>query len=192
MAEEKKKQHFNPNAKQVVVVDKGENFRGIIRILGRDLKGEVRLKRALTRVKGLGENLTTVIIRIIKSKLNIDPEIEVGYLTEDQVLQIEELLRDLPKYGIPVFMLNRRMDKDTGKNIHILTNDLIYQNKLDIDAERTLRTYRGWRHSLGQRVRGQRNRTTGRKGLTVGVMKKLAGRGSAPATGAAPAAEAKK
>lgn len=191
MAEEKKKQHFNPNAKQVVTVDRGEDFRGIIRILGKDLKGEVKLKRALPRVKGLGENLATVILRIIKTKLNIDPNIEVGYLTEDQVLQIEELLRDLPKYGIPVFMLNRRMDKDTGKNIHILTNDLIYQNKQDIDAERTLRTYRGWRHSLGQRVRGQRNRTTGRKGLTVGVMKKLAGRGSAPTAGAAPA-EAKK
>ncbi|VVB71095.1 30S ribosomal protein S13 [uncultured archaeon] len=192
MAEEKKKQHFNPNAKQAVVVDRGENFRGIIRILGRDLKGEVRLKRALPRIKGLGENLSKVVIRIIQSKLNIDPNVEVGLLSEDQVLQIEELLRDLPKYGIPVFMLNRRMDKDSGKNIHVLTNDLIYLNKQDIDAERTLRTYRGWRHSLGQRVRGQRNRTTGRKGLTVGVMKKLAGRGSAPGAPAADAKDTKK
>jgi hypothetical protein len=30
----------------------------------------------------------------------------------------------------------------------------------------------GWRHSIGQKVRGQHNRTTGRSGMTVGVMKK--------------------
>jgi small subunit ribosomal protein S13 len=33
-------------------------------------------------------------------------------------------------------------------------------------------SYKGLRHKLGYKVRGQRTRTTGRLGMTVGVRKK--------------------
>jgi len=36
-----------------------------------------------------------------------------------------------------------------------------------------IRTWKGVRHSLGLKVRGQRTRTTGRKGRAVGVAKKV-------------------
>ena len=43
--------------------------------------------------------------------------------------------------------------------------------KGDIDRESNQRSWKGIRHALGLKVRGQRTRTTGRKGRTVGVRK---------------------
>ena len=42
----------------------------------------------------------------------------------------------------------------------------------DIDLLRKIRSYRGIRHERGLRVRGQRTKATGRRGLVVGVMRK--------------------
>ncbi|HOW33966.1 MAG TPA: 30S ribosomal protein S13, partial [Methanoregulaceae archaeon] len=42
----------------------------------------------------------------------------------------------------------------------------------DINLLRKIRCYRGIRHETGQKVRGQRTKSTGRTGLTVGVKKK--------------------
>ena len=45
--------------------------------------------------------------------------------------------------------------------------------KTDVDFMTDIRTWKGIRHSLGLKVRGQRTRTTGRKGRAVGVAKKV-------------------
>jgi len=47
--------------------------------------------------------------------------------------------------------------------------DLAIKN--DVEAEKNVQSWTGVRHSLGLKVRGQRTRTTGRKGRTVGVRK---------------------
>jgi len=46
--------------------------------------------------------------------------------------------------------------------------------KADIDFMKELRSWKGTRHSLGLKVRGQRTKSTGRKGRAVGVKKKAA------------------
>jgi small subunit ribosomal protein S13 len=40
---------------------------------------------------------------------------------------------------------------------------------------RKIRCYKGIRHETGQKVRGQRTKSTGRTGTTVGVKRKSAG-----------------
>lgn len=50
--------------------------------------------------------------------------------------------------------------------------ELIYFVKEDIEREKRIKSWRGVRHALGLKVRGQRTRTTGRLGVTVGVRKK--------------------
>jgi small subunit ribosomal protein S13 len=42
----------------------------------------------------------------------------------------------------------------------------------DINRMRRTRSYKGIRHDKGKKVRGQRTRSNGRKGLAVGVVKK--------------------
>jgi small subunit ribosomal protein S13 len=52
--------------------------------------------------------------------------------------------------------------------------DLTLRTKADIDFVKEIRTWKGVRHSLGLKVRGQRTKSTGRKGRAVGVKKKAA------------------
>ena len=45
----------------------------------------------------------------------------------------------------------------------------------DVNMMRKIRCYKGIRHETGQKVRGQRTKSTGRTGKTVGVSKKKVG-----------------
>ncbi len=71
-------------------------------------------------------------------------------------------------------MVDHRKNFENGKDVHYVGNDLLLVTRQDISRDVTLRTWRGYRHQYGQRVRGQRTRSTGRTGATVGVMKKAA------------------
>ncbi|MEM3670025.1 MAG: 30S ribosomal protein S13, partial [Nitrososphaerota archaeon] len=50
--------------------------------------------------------------------------------------------------------------------------DLELNIKENIQREMRIKSWRGVRHSLGLKVRGQRTRTTGRKGGPVGVARR--------------------
>ena len=69
--------------------------------------------------------------------------------------------------------------------MHLLTSDIPFTLRNDIERERITASWRGYRHLNGLKVRGQRTRTTGRKGGAVGVAK---GGQAAPVKKAAPAA----
>ena len=69
-------------------------------------------------------------------------------------------------------MLNRRKDYATGQDIHLTGSDLVLTIKSDIDRMKKIKSWKGIRHALGLKVRGQRTRTTGRGGRTIGVTKK--------------------
>ena len=78
--------------------------------------------------------------------------------------------------------------------MHLLTSDIPFTLRNDIERERITASWRGYRHLSGLKVRGQRTRTSGRTGGAVGVAKgglaapvKKGGAG-APAAEAAPAA----
>ena len=106
---------------------------------------------------------------MVKS-LGIDKNLRMGMLTDEQINSIEENIKNIDeKY--PEFNLNRRKDMQTGKNSHNIETDLIVAKKQDIDLERILQSWRGTRHSLNLKVRGQRTRCTGRAGKVVGVRK---------------------
>ena len=76
---------------------------------------------------------------------------------------------------------------DDGSNNHMITSDLDFAASNDIEREKLVMSWRGYRHMFGLRVRGQCTRTTGRRGGAVGVKKVKAMPGVAPA---APGAEA--
>ncbi|MCQ5337576.1 MAG: 30S ribosomal protein S13 [Candidatus Methanomethylicia archaeon] len=143
------------------------SYRHVIRILDTDLKGDEKLAYALARIRGIGINTSYAILKIC----NINPEIRVGYLQDSDVKKIEETLLNLPSY-LPPYMLNRRKDLLTGKNLHLLGSDLVLSMKMDIDLMKKIKCWKGIRHALGLKVRGQCTRTTGRFGATVGVVRK--------------------
>jgi len=169
-------------------------IRGIIRIAGKDINGNLSLYRGLTRIRGVGINLGKILANIVLREMKLPDDMKIGALREDEIERLEEILKNPSKYNIYSYLLNRRRDFDTGKDIHIVGSDLMFMTKQDISRGVNTRTWKGYRHSCGQKVRGQRTRTTGRKGLTVGVIRKklLPGTAAASAAGAAEKAQEKK
>jgi len=169
-------------------------YRHILRIAGKDIEGSKKIIIALSQIKGLGYNLSQVILQ----SLNISSNMRIGFLTEKEVSDIESAIKNPSLIGIPNWYLNRRKDSDTGTDKHLLTSDLDFTISNDIEREKTVYSWRGYRHMFGLRVRGQCTRTTGRKGGAVGVkkvtMRPTAGGPGAPgeakeAGAAAPSAE---
>ena len=95
-----------------------------------------------------------------------------GFLTETDLNKIEEIIREPTKHGLPTWLFNRRKDAETGKDIHLISADLVLRTKTDVDDEKAMRSWRGYRHAYGLKVRGQRTKTTGRAGKSLGVKKK--------------------
>ncbi len=147
-----------------------EGFRHIVRICGTDLDGSKKLAYGLAKISGVGINFARAVAKVV----GISPNLRIGMLTDEQVKKIEEIINNPEKSGIPSFMFNRRKDLETGLDKHLYGSDLAIRWKMDIDFLKALKCWRGVRHSLGLKVRGQKTRTTGRKGKTVGVRKKRA------------------
>ncbi|MEM3789282.1 MAG: 30S ribosomal protein S13 [Candidatus Bathyarchaeia archaeon] len=143
-------------------------FRHILRITDTDVDGTLKAPYALRKIKGISLNLANAILK----KAGIDPNMRVGFLTEAEVEKIEEIIKEPTKYGLPGWLLNRRKDLETGKDMHLISADLILRTKMDIEKMKELKSWRGYRHAYGLKVRGQRTRTTGRTGKAVGVKKK--------------------
>lgn len=151
----------------------------IVRLAGKDVNGSLNMQRALAEVRGIGSNLSHALTLAAETKLNIPHTTNLGSLSEDQMEQLEKLIKSPAQYGIPIYMLNRRKDMETGKDIHYVSNELLFSTRQDVNRDVGLRLWRGFRHQYGQKVRGQRTRSTGRKGATIGVMKKGVEKGGA-------------
>ena len=145
-------------------------FRHIVRLMNTDLDGSKKLVYGLAKIRGIGINFSTAIARAADLK----SDIRIGQLSDEEVDRIEDVISDPVKFGIPARLLNRRKDFETGRDSHMVGADLVLREKADVDFMKDLRTWKGIRHSLGLKVRGQRTKTTGRSGKAVGVKKKAA------------------
>ncbi len=145
-----------------------KEFRPIVRFLGTDLDGSLKVPYALTAVRGIGVMLGYAMTRAA----GIDAEKRLGFLSDEELKKLEEVAKNPQKYGIPAWLLNRRRDPVTGKDLHLYGSDLVYTIREDIQREMRIKSWRGIRHSLGLKVRGQRTRTTGRTGTAVGVSRR--------------------
>ena len=146
---------------------KMEKLRQLVRLCDADLKGEASTYHALTKIKGVSYSISNAICNILK----LDRSKKVGFLEDDELNQIKEVLKDPIKYGVKPWMLNRNKDYDTGENKHLISSDLKLRREFDIKRMKETRSYKGLRHAYGLPVRGQRTRAHFRKGATVGVKK---------------------
>lgn len=146
------------------------NFKHIVRVVNVDLPGDKSIHWALTNIKGIGINFADVVC----SLANVPKEIKAGNMTEEQIKRLNDIITNPLKNGIPVWMINRRKDAETGEDKHLITGTLTYVQDNDIKMMKKMRSYKGIRHIHGQPVRGQRTRSNFRrnKGKVVGVVKK--------------------
>ncbi|MBD3404913.1 MAG: 30S ribosomal protein S13 [Candidatus Lokiarchaeota archaeon] len=145
-----------------------QEYKHIVRLAGHDIDGQINLLQGLTSVRGVGLRLSKALVR----KLNLDPKMRLGFLSEENISEIETILKNPVEAGMPEWYVNRPRDRRTGKMIHLIGADLEFVHRSDIDRLKRIRSWRGVRHSLGLKVRGQHTRTTGRGGVAVGVSRK--------------------
>jgi len=175
-------------------------YKHIVRIIGNDIPGDKKVLVGLAQVRGVGRSFALAIL----DTLGISPATSMGLVSDQDVGRIEALLKDPLKAGFPAWFLNRRKDIETGSDRHLLTSDIEFTVRNDVEREKALGSWRGYRYTYGLKVRGQRTRTTGRKGGAVGVAKggkvqpaksgdvTAAGAAAGAAEAAAPAADAAK
>ncbi len=146
--------------------EKTQEFEKILRIVQTDIPGEKNIYSGLTRIKGVSWSFSNFICR----KLNLYKDRKIASLTKEEIKKIEDFIKNPEKVS---FILNRRKDYDTGQDIHLNGSDLELRQSFDIKRLKTIKSYKGIRHSSKLPVRGQRTRGNFRKkGKAMGVVKK--------------------
>ncbi|WP_247009231.1 30S ribosomal protein S13 [Halorientalis litorea] len=141
-----------------------EDIRYFVRIGQTDLDGTKSVERALTDMNGIG----TRAARIITEKADVDRRAVFGKLEDDTIEDVVELVEGYAD-EVPDWMTNHQSDFFTGETTHEVGNDLNLTRRQDINRMKMIDSYRGVRHKRGQKVRGQRTKSTGRTEGTIGV-----------------------
>ena len=144
-----------------------QDFKYIVRIADTDLNGEKSVVHALTGIKGIGFHLSMIIADVA----GVNRFEKIGSLPDDKIEKIQEIVSNLNKFA-PDWLMNRRKDYYTGKDLHLIGADIDLTKREDINRLKKIRAYRGIRHELGLPVRGQRTRANGRRGLALGVSRR--------------------
>ncbi len=147
--------------------DLGDDFSYILRMADTDMDGQKTLATALTAVKGVGPRTA---IQICKNT-GFDPASLAGHLSAEEQESLRVAIEGYAE-TVPLWMLNRQRDLETGDELHLTGQQVSLTLEDDINRLRTMKCYRGVRHASGNKVRGQRGRSNGRGGLTLGVSRK--------------------
>ena len=167
--------------------DFGPDFRYLVRIVNTDLDGKKPFATALTYVPGVSHRLANVIAK----ETGIDPKERIGKLNDEQLASVVEAIEGVEDL-VPVWMLNRRKDIETGEDRHMVGSEITIMLREDLNRLKKIRSWRGHRHERKLPTRGQRTKNNGRFGGAVGVQRKVEGAQPTPEGGAAPAAAAPK
>ncbi|WP_257300056.1 30S ribosomal protein S13 [Haloarchaeobius sp. FL176] len=141
-----------------------EDLQYFVRIGQTDLDGTKSVERSLIEMNGIGRRTA----RIIADKAGVDRTATFGRLDDDA---IDAVVEKVDEYAdeVPDWLTNRQNDFYTGETTHEVGNELQMSRRYDINRMKMISSYRGVRHKKGQKVRGQRTKSTGRTEGTIGV-----------------------
>ena len=148
-----------------------QDFRHIVRIANTDLDGKKSVYIAIKKIKGVGFMVSNMVCNFS----GIPHNKRLGELSDSELQKLQQILSDIQSAGAPPWMLNRRKDRDTGENIHLLATDLTFVQYNDVKTQKKMRSYVGVRHILGQPVSGQRTKSHFRKNkgkVSLGVRRR--------------------
>ncbi|WP_129113331.1 30S ribosomal protein S13 [Halegenticoccus tardaugens] len=144
--------------------EEDENLRYFVRIGQTDLDGTKTVERSLTDMKGIGKRTA----RIVAETAGVDRTATFGRLDDEAIDAVVDVVENLDDHA-PEWLSNRRKDFYTGETSHEVGTDLEQTRRQDINRMQMISSYKGVRHKRGQKVRGQRTKSTGRSEGTIGV-----------------------
>lgn len=139
----------------------------IVRLVETNLDGGKPVRTAIRRIKGVSSMFSNAVS--LKTGLG---DRKLSELSEGELKNLEDVIVNPGKHGIPPWLFNRRSDRLSGKSSHLLASGLEFSYKMDIDQMKKIKSYKGIRHIQHLPVRGQRTRGSFRTGKTVGVSRK--------------------
>ncbi len=142
----------------------------LVRILSEDIEGGMKLYAGLTKVKGVSWGFANAVCNVLK----MDKNRKIGSLSQEEIKKISEFIKNP---NVPLYLLNRRKDFETGHDRHVSGSDLELQREFDIKRLKKIKSYRGLRHAAGQPVRGQRTKAHFRKNKPKGAGIRSKGKG---------------
>jgi len=145
----------------------GDDFSYILRMANSDIDGLRPIAIGLTSIKGVGMRTSHQICRLA----GIDGKTLGGHLSDDEQDNLRSAIDDYAT-TVPWWLVNRQRDLGTNEDAHIVAMEVKMTRDDDISRMAGIKAYRGMRHRSGHKVRGQRLRSNGRKGSTLGVEKK--------------------
>ena len=141
-----------------------EDLRYFVRIGQTDLDGTKSVERSLTEMNGIGRRTA----RLIAEEAGVDRTATFGRLDDDVIDAVVEVVENYAN-EVPDWLNNRQDDFYSGETTHEIGNDLQLTRQHDINRMKMIDSYKGTRHKRGQKVRGQRTKSTGRTEGTIGV-----------------------
>ncbi len=139
-----------------------DNRGRIIRIMQKDIEGGMKLYPGLTKIKGISWSLSNAVCK----NLGFDKNRKIESLSESEIKKLEEFLKNPV---LPEYLKNRQKDFETGKSEHLVGSNLELRKEFDIKRLKKIKSYKGYRHSAGLPVRGQRTRAHFRKNRSRGA-----------------------
>lgn len=137
----------------------------VVRIARTDIDGTQPVAKAITSLQGVGDVYGNAIAEVI----DVNTETKIGDLNEEQIDMIEETIKNPEQAGVPEWLRNRRKERDSGEDTHLIGSDLELKEEFDIRRLKEIDSYRGWRHQIGLPVRGQKTKSSFRSGSKIGV-----------------------
>lgn len=136
----------------------------VVRIARTGIDGTKPVSKALTALKGVGDMYANAVAEQMGYR-----DQKIGDLSEEKIDEIEETLKNPEEVNIPEWVRNRRKDRETGEDTHLIESDLELKEEFDIRRYKEIGSYRGWRHKIGLPVRGQKTKSSFRTGSKIGV-----------------------
>ena len=147
-----------------------QELKYFVRIGNTDLDGNKPIGHALLKIKGVSFMFSNAILNVS----GVQKTKKAGYLTDEETIKLDEIIKEPTKFKIPSWLYNRKKDPEDNIDKHLVSSTLAFTQDNDIKMMKKIKSYRGIRHSLGLPVRGQRTRSNFRKnkGKVLGVKKK--------------------
>ena len=145
----------------------GDDFAYILRMADSDVDGLKPIAIGLTSIKGVGMRTSQQICRLA----GINGKSLGGHLSEEDQDSLRSAIDDYAT-TVPWWLVNRQRDLGTNEDAHIVAMEVKMTRDDDISRLAGIKAYRGMRHRSGHKVRGQRLRSNGRTGSTLGGERK--------------------
>lgn len=140
----------------------------IIRMFNTNIDGTRRVPEALTQIKGIGKRIADAIVK----RTGVDHKKRAGELSPEELGLLQDGVQNPMKYGIPLWMINHIFDATDGTSTHLVGNQIDADFRFYIEKGKKIRHAKICRLAKGLKVRGQRTKSNGRGGRTVGVSRK--------------------